>query len=100
MAPLILRFWNVDNTMLIGHIYTCFHEETVQAALDLKAQVLMPVHWGKYTLAMHDWNEPVNRVVKAAKESGLKITTPKLGEKVDSWPCIIPPRNGGCLLRK
>ena len=41
-------------------------EQTVQAALDLKAKVLLPVHWGKFTLAMHPWNEPVQRVLKAA----------------------------------
>jgi len=59
-----------------------FPKETVQAALDLKAKVLMPVHWGKFTLAMHDWNEPVISVVKAAEEKNLKVTTPQLGEAV------------------
>jgi L-ascorbate metabolism protein UlaG (beta-lactamase superfamily) len=59
-----------------------FPQETVQAALDLKAAVLMPVHWGKYTLAMHNWNEPVINVVKAAQDKKLKVTTPQLGEKV------------------
>jgi L-ascorbate metabolism protein UlaG (beta-lactamase superfamily) len=59
-----------------------FPEQTVQAALDLKAKVLLPVHWGKYTLAMHDWNDPVKRVVKKATEENLKITTPLMGESV------------------
>src|SRR5450631_771519 len=30
-------------------------EQTVQAALDLKAKVILPVHWSKFTLAMHPW---------------------------------------------
>lgn len=59
-----------------------FPEYTVQAALDLKTKVLLPVHWGKFTLAMHDWNDPVNRVVKKAAEENLKITTPLMGESV------------------
>ena len=59
-----------------------FPEETVQAALDLKAQVLMPVHWGKYTLSMHNWNEPVMQLVEVAHDQHLKVTTPKLGEEV------------------
>lgn len=57
-------------------------EETVQAAIDLKAKVLMPVHWGKFSLSLHEWNEPVKRVVKAAKEKGVVITTPEIGEPV------------------
>lgn len=57
-------------------------EQTVQAALDLKAKILLPVHWGKFTLAMHPWNEPVQRVLKAAESNNLKVTTPMIGEQV------------------
>ncbi|TKC64108.1 MBL fold metallo-hydrolase [Pedobacter hiemivivus] len=59
-----------------------FPEQTVQAAKDLKAKVLLPVHWSKFALAMHNWNEPVIRAVKKAKEENFKITTPILGEAV------------------
>lgn len=59
-----------------------FPEQTVLAAKDLKAKALLPVHWGKFTLAMHDWNEPVTRAVKKAKEENFKITTPLLGEAI------------------
>ena len=58
-------------------------EETVQAAIELKAKVLLPVHWSKFALAMHDWNEPINRVLKAAAENGLTIQTPKIGEPIE-----------------
>ncbi|HUH34117.1 MAG TPA: MBL fold metallo-hydrolase [Daejeonella sp.] len=57
-------------------------EETVQATIDLQAEVLMPVHWGKFALANHLWNEPAKRVVKAAFESDVKITIPLIGEPV------------------
>ncbi|QNK63836.1 MBL fold metallo-hydrolase [Pedobacter sp. PAMC26386] len=57
-----------------------FPEQTVMAAKDLKAKVLLPVHWAKFTLALHDWNDPVLRVTKSAEESGQLITTPLLGE--------------------
>ncbi|SHE83585.1 MBL fold metallo-hydrolase [Pedobacter caeni] len=57
-----------------------FPEQTVQAAIDLKAKVLLPVHWGKFTLATHDWNEPIMRAVKKAEEEGFQLTTPMLGE--------------------
>ncbi|MEO6613138.1 MAG: MBL fold metallo-hydrolase [Chitinophagaceae bacterium] len=57
-------------------------EQTVQAAVDLKAKVLLPVHWGKFRLGMHPWNEPVKRVLAKAKEMNVKVLTPKIGEPV------------------
>lgn len=57
-----------------------FPEQTVMAAKDLKAKVLLPVHWAKFTLALHDWNDPVLRVSKSAEELNQPITTPLLGE--------------------
>jgi L-ascorbate metabolism protein UlaG (beta-lactamase superfamily) len=60
-------------------------EQTVEAALDLRAAVLMPVHWGKFTLALHPWDEPVRRLVAAANaagaaEKGLSLATPMIGQ--------------------
>lgn len=57
-------------------------EETVQASIDLKAKVLFPVHWGKFTLANHPWNEPIIRAVTAAGHRQVKITHPMIGEPV------------------
>ena len=55
-------------------------EETVQAAVDLKAKAMMPVHWGKFRLGMHVWNEPAKRVIGKAKELNVQVKTPKIGE--------------------
>lgn len=57
-------------------------EETVQAAVDLRARLLLPVHWGKFSLALHPWDEPVKRVLEKAKELDMKVTTPMIGEPV------------------
>jgi len=57
-------------------------EETVQAAVDLKAKVMIPVHWGKFRLGMHPWNEPVKRVLKKAQELNMKVIAPRIGEPV------------------
>jgi L-ascorbate metabolism protein UlaG (beta-lactamase superfamily) len=57
-------------------------EETVQAAMDLQAKVLLPVHWGKFSLAYHAWDEPIRRAVAYAKQVGMKTTTPMIGEPV------------------
>ncbi|MGV3504912.1 MAG: MBL fold metallo-hydrolase [Adhaeribacter sp.] len=57
-------------------------EQTVQAAKDLGAKLLFPVHLGKFALALHDWDEPLNRVVKSALEQQQAITTPMIGEPI------------------
>ncbi|KRE53602.1 hypothetical protein ASG81_02255 [Paenibacillus sp. Soil522] len=57
-------------------------EETVQAHLDVRGKVMIPIHWGAFTLALHDWTDPVERAVKAAKERNAMISTPKIGETV------------------
>lgn len=33
-------------------------EETIQAALDVKSKLVLPIHWGAFTLALHDWTDP------------------------------------------
>ncbi|MCB0765198.1 MAG: MBL fold metallo-hydrolase [Flavobacteriales bacterium] len=57
-------------------------EETAQAAVDLKAAVLMPIHWGKFSLALHPWKEPVTRLIEAAGAMGVPLLTPRIGRIV------------------
>ncbi|WP_270607782.1 MBL fold metallo-hydrolase [Bacillus mobilis] len=57
-------------------------EETVQAHIDVKGDLLLPIHWGAFTLALHDWSDPIERVTKEAKRLGVKITTPQIGESI------------------
>jgi len=57
-------------------------EQTVAAAQDLGARNLLPVHWAKFTLALHPWDEPIRRVTAAAERAGQRITTPRIGEPV------------------
>ena len=64
-------------------------EEAVQAAKDLKAKVLLPVHWGKFSLAFHPWFEPAARIRKKAFELNQLVTSPLIGESVivgESYP--------------
>ncbi len=56
--------------------------EVAQAAVDLKAKVFMPVHWAKFTLALHTWKDPIERTTAAAERLGISITTPMIGEPV------------------
>lgn len=57
-------------------------EETAQAAKDLRAAVLMPVHWGKFSLALHHWKDPIERLAKKAGELDVALLTPQVGRIV------------------
>ena len=57
-------------------------EQSVQAARDVRAAVMLPVHWGAFTESLHAWNEPVTRATAEATRLGQVMTTPHLGEPV------------------
>ncbi len=55
----------------------------VRAHLDLGADVFYPVHWATFNLAYHEWSEPIERTLSAAAETGVKVVTPRVGERFD-----------------
>ncbi len=55
-------------------------EETVQAHIDLKGMMMIPIHWGAFTLSFHDWTDPIERVSNSAQKQNVIISTPKIGE--------------------
>ncbi|WP_281614624.1 MBL fold metallo-hydrolase [Flammeovirga sp. SubArs3] len=57
-------------------------EESAQAAVDINAKLMMPIHWGAFTLALHSWTDPVVRVKKKADELNMPISTPRIGEPI------------------
>jgi len=65
-------------------------EETVEAHLDLKGDVMMPIHWCAFTLAFNEWTDSIERVTKAAKERGVTITTPLIGQTITLGEEKIP----------
>ena len=65
------------------HYIHMMPEEVVQAAIDLHAKKLMPVHWGKFSLSIHSWDEPVIRVTNEALHKNIPVVTPMIGEPVD-----------------
>jgi L-ascorbate metabolism protein UlaG (beta-lactamase superfamily) len=58
-------------------------EEVVQAAQDLRANKLLPVHWSKFNLALHAWDEPIIRVTREAMIKNLTVIHPMIGEEVE-----------------
>ncbi|WP_115122664.1 MBL fold metallo-hydrolase [Marinirhabdus gelatinilytica] len=57
--------------------------EQFKAANDLKAQSILPVHSGKFTLANHDWDEPLKKITAENIQSEKKVITPMIGEQVN-----------------
>ncbi|PZP43581.1 MAG: MBL fold metallo-hydrolase [Pseudopedobacter saltans] len=58
-------------------------EETMQAAKDLHAKFLLPVHNSKFALANHAWFEPLDQISTIAENENFPIMTPMIGEVVD-----------------
>jgi len=57
-----------------------FPEQSVEAAADLQAQLIMPIHWGKFAIAHHTWNEPIHRFTAAARKNSRPYTVPQIGQ--------------------
>ncbi len=64
----------------LWHAIHTLPEETAQAARDLRAATLLPVHWAKFVLGYHPWNEPVQRLLPAAAALDQPVTVPRIGE--------------------
>lgn len=58
-------------------------EQVLQAAKDLQANWLFPVHSSKFALANHPWDEPLNKITELNYNSELRLILPQIGEKVD-----------------
>ncbi|MGN7762287.1 MBL fold metallo-hydrolase [Paenibacillus sp. 22594] len=65
-------------------------EQTVQAHLDVRGALMIPIHWAAFTLSMHDWTDPVERVFAAAKAQNVRLATPRIGEPVYAGSAEVP----------
>lgn len=58
--------------------------ENALSALELLgARRLLPIHWGTFNLALHDWDEPAETLVTHAPSRGVELLMPRLGEAVE-----------------
>lgn len=64
-------------------------EQSVQASVDLKAKVMLPMHWAGFDLSTHAWDEPISRAMKEAQRLSVQTTTPMIGQ-------IIPLKQPIC----
>ncbi len=65
-----------------GHIHLG-PENALKACTLLGSGVLLPVHWGTFALAMHDWDEPAEELLAQAPARDVPLLMPRLGEPVE-----------------
>lgn len=54
--------------------------QAAQAAVDLRASLLQPIHWAKFKEANEPWNEPIKKLLPAAEKLGVQVNVPRIGE--------------------
>lgn len=57
-------------------------EQGLQAHIDLKGKVMLPIHNSTFDLALHDWYEPLESIYRLANAGGVNLIVPKMGEKI------------------
>ncbi|WP_445168688.1 MBL fold metallo-hydrolase [Mycolicibacterium sp. Dal123E01] len=58
-------------------------EEAVRAHRDVSdAGLLVPIHWCTFRLAPHPWAEPVERMLAAADDAGVRTAVPRPGGRI------------------
>ncbi len=53
------------------------------AHLALKGKIMMPIHWGTFNLALHDWYEPVELLLKYAVDKKIELFIPEPGKPTE-----------------
>ena len=57
-------------------------EEFTKVVEDLGAKNVLPVHSGKFSLAQHAWDEPLQKLSENSKGKNFRLATPMIGEKM------------------
>ncbi len=51
--------------------------------LELKGKMWLPVHWGIFSFAPHEWDDPIIAAYSQAQKHNIHLLTPRIGEIVD-----------------
>jgi L-ascorbate metabolism protein UlaG (beta-lactamase superfamily) len=66
-----------------------FPPEVIQTYKDVSAQKLIPVHWGTFNLALHNWKEPALWLKSLSKSENIPVVFPKLNEQIFANDSIV-----------
>ncbi len=58
-------------------------ENALKAHALLGSGVLLPVHWGTFSLALHPWDQPAEVLLAQAPAQGVQLAMPLLGEPME-----------------
>lgn len=58
-------------------------ENALQAYQLLGGGAFLPVHWGTFSLALHDWDQPAEALLELGPKQGAQLLMPRLGEAVE-----------------
>lgn len=76
-------------------------ENALEALRLLGGGALLPVHWGTFRLALHDWDHPAETLLALGPPRGAELLMPRLGEAVEParhegpepwWRKLVPSR--------
>lgn len=59
-----------------------FPRQSVQAHIDLKGRVMMPIHNSTFDLSLHRWFEPLEKASNIAKSLNVTMVTPMIGQRM------------------
>jgi L-ascorbate metabolism protein UlaG (beta-lactamase superfamily) len=83
------RFGEIDLAILENGQYNTswkyihmMPDQVLQAAKDLKAKRVFPVHSMKFALANHAWDTPLKTISELNKKANVSLITPLIGEQV------------------
>jgi L-ascorbate metabolism protein UlaG (beta-lactamase superfamily) len=65
-----------------GHIHLG-PEHALEALALLGGGAFLPVHWGTFALALHDWDQPAETLLTLGPKKGAHLLMPRLGEPVE-----------------
>jgi L-ascorbate metabolism protein UlaG (beta-lactamase superfamily) len=58
-------------------------DNALEALALLGGGALLPVHWGTFSLALHEWDQPAETLLRLAPQRGVHLLMPQLGEAVE-----------------
>jgi len=65
-----------------GHLHLG-PEKALDALALLGGGAFLPVHWGTFALALHDWDQPAEVLLTLAPKKCVDLLMPRLGEPVE-----------------
>lgn len=65
-------------------------DKAIEAFEMMDAKVVMPIHWGTFSLGMHGWRDPIRTFSELAESRGHRWVAPRPGDYVE--PGIYEPQ--------